>query len=192
MATTDPLIGVTIYDNNDPALGGQQLGVVASGIRSFTIPRFTSTSTRDSQFATWVAAGGVIKDGMTCWCDTPGSYYDRQSGVWVPRAKTEYGTLAIDGTTVPTTARLVRVRQSKVITVSNTSGGISVPFGFSFTKLMAVALWPGDSAGNLGFIVPITANHTLSTGNGQAFQPGGAVVPNGTVIRVEVDAVGYI
>lgn len=192
MSTTEPLIGATIYANSDPALGGQQLGDVANDIVPYTTPRFTSTSTRDTAYASYVAAGGVIKNGMVCWCDTPGSYYDRVGGVWKPRANVTYNTVALDGTTVPSTAQIVRVRTSQITTVTNTGGGFQALFGFSFTKVMAVAMWPGDNIGPLGIVVPIAANHTLSSGGGAAYQLGGAVVPNGQTIRVEVDAVGYI
>lgn len=192
MATTDPLIGATVYNNSDPALGGQQIGDVVSDIVPFVNFRFTSTSTRDSALAAFVAAGGVIEDGMTCWCDSPGSYYDRQFGAWVPRARVIYNTLATDGTTVPATARLVRISRSDTPTVSNTAGAFNISFGFTFTKLMMINLNPGDDAGNLGFIVPHGVNHTLTTAQGIAYTPAGALVPNGTLIRVNVDVIGYI
>lgn len=192
MATTEPLTGATIYQQTDTASTGQHLGDVVTDLAPYTVPRFATTSARDTAFSAFVAAGGTIANGMTCWCDSPGSYYERQSGAWVPRARVIYQDNALDGSSVPAGARLVRLRRSYTTTVGNTGGGFNVPFGFGFTKLMAVALWPGDDVGPLGFIVPVGRNHTLSTGHGVAYQPNGTYVPNGQLIRVEVDVVGYI
>lgn len=84
MATSDPLTGATIYDQNDQALGGQQLGDVVTDLRPFVHPRFASTAARDTAFASFVAAGGTIANGMECYTsDAGGGTWTRVGGAWV-------------------------------------------------------------------------------------------------------------
>lgn len=192
MVAIEPLTGARIPEQSDGPLGGLQTGNAVKDLASFSVPRFATLSERDAKYAAFVVAGGVIKNGMICWADTPGCFYDRIGGVWKPRADVVYNTTALDNTAVPATARIVRVATSSIVTVSNAGGGFQVPFGFSFTKLMSVRLAPGDRIGPLGFVVPVPENHTIASAGGVAYQPGGAVVPNGQNIRVEVDAIGYV
>lgn len=111
---------------------------------------------------------------------------------WVGRTHEEHGYVALDGTFLPDGARRVHVRRSVPVQVSNSSGGFSVPYGVTFTKLMSVGLSAGDNEGGLAFVTPIVANHTVTTANGVARRADSSAVPDGTTIRVEVDAVGYI
>lgn len=192
MSTTEPLTGATVYNNNDQALGGQQIGDVVGDLTPFVIPRFTTIAARDSAYASYVAGGGVIKNGMTCWSDAPGTYYDRIAGAWVPRPVQIYNTTDLDSIAVPATARIVRIEKSAIVTIFNGGGGFAVPFGFTYTKLMSVRMMPGDSASGLGMTVPIVANHSLTEAQGKAIKPDNTPVPTATNIRVELTAIGYI
>lgn len=49
---------------------------------TWPLPRFGNSVERDTQFAQWVAAGGVLVDGMTCAVDT--EQQTRSGGKWVP------------------------------------------------------------------------------------------------------------
>lgn len=112
--------------------------------------------------------------------------------IWVRHTELETNPTALDGSAIPASARKVNVVASYITTVGNTAGGFNVQFGFTFTKLIAVKLTPGDRVGGLGFIVPVPANFTTSSAHGVAYQPGGAPVPINSTIRVEVNAVGYV
>lgn len=80
MATTDPLTGATIQDQSDAATGGTQIGNAVKNLRSFTIPRFTTTGARDTAYTSFVSGGGVMADGMHC--TAAGVPYRRINGVW--------------------------------------------------------------------------------------------------------------
>lgn len=88
MAAVEPLTGATVYQQTDAALGGQQLGDVVTDLAPFTVPRFATTAARDTAYASYVSGGGTIVDGMSCWCDSPGSFFDRIGGVWRQRGAT--------------------------------------------------------------------------------------------------------
>lgn len=114
------------------------------------------------------------------------------SPTWVP-SYTQYGTIALlDNSAVPAGVGILHLRTTLKATISNGTGGFNVDFGFSYTKLISVGLQAGDNNGGLAYVTPIVANHTLSSANGQARRADGSAVPSGTIIRVEVDAVGYI
>lgn len=80
MATTEPLTGVTVQDQSDAATGGAQIGNVAKRIAGFTVPRFTTTSTRDTAYSAFVSGGGTMADGMMC--TVAGTPYRRIGGTW--------------------------------------------------------------------------------------------------------------
>lgn len=83
MATTDPLTGSTIYQQTDAATGGTQLGDIVRDLRSFTVPRFSSSATRDTGYASFVSDGGTMADGMvSTTTDTAGGLWLRKSGAW--------------------------------------------------------------------------------------------------------------
>jgi hypothetical protein len=71
LATTEPLTGVTVQDQSDAATGGAQIGNLAKRIAGFTVPRFTSTTTRDAAYSSFVSGGGAMADGMMCTVPVP-------------------------------------------------------------------------------------------------------------------------
>lgn len=122
--------------------------------------------------------------------DLTGVISEWTGSTWIsPEA---YTATSIDGVAIPSGARIVHLRKSIVTTVTSASGGFNAAFGMTFTKLMSVIISPGDNSAGLAFIVPIASNHTTTSANGAAFQSTGAVVINGSNIRVELDVLGYI
>jgi len=61
-----------------------------SDLEDNTTPNFTTTGARDTAYGNWVAAGGVMRNGLSCWCDSPGAYFDRIGGVWEQRGLAAY------------------------------------------------------------------------------------------------------
>lgn len=77
MATTDPLTGLTIQDQSDPAQGGFEIGRLLTGLAPYSIPRFATATLRDNAYT---AAGVSLQDGMCCYVG--GRFLERRSGVW--------------------------------------------------------------------------------------------------------------
>ncbi|HEU5026600.1 MAG TPA: hypothetical protein VFV01_16915 [Spirillospora sp.] len=80
MATTDPWSGVTVYQQTDQALGGLEIGNVASQLSPLVIPRFPTTAARDAAANNWVSLGNALVDGMECAVGAV--KYRRVSGAW--------------------------------------------------------------------------------------------------------------
>lgn len=184
MATTP--INALRYAGGTDAPNGPSLGQnLALDLDTRIVARFASTAARDSAIPAPI-------NGMVVWCDSPGCYFDRVAGAWVPRAQFVTGTVTLFGGSVPSQARLVHLRKSVLTNVSNAAGGFNAAFGITFAGLIAVGMASGDGAPGSNVVVPLANNHTLSTGGGAAYQGNGTAVANGTQIRVELDVVGYM
>lgn len=100
---------------------------------------------------------------------------------------------AIDGTAVPAGAWVAQLRVSRVVSILNAGGGISAPFGVTFTKLISVLMVAGDAAADLAYVIPIAANHGPGSAGGAAYRANGTPVPNvvGNQVRVELDVLAW-
>lgn len=87
----DPLSGARYPDDNEPPSIAQFIQNAVNDLSGQVIPRFATTSARDTAYSNWVAAGHTIVNGMTCWCDTPGRFFDRIGGAWVQRPLRSWG-----------------------------------------------------------------------------------------------------
>jgi hypothetical protein len=83
MASTEPLSGVTVYDQNDQALGGQQMGTLATQLGPLLNLRYTTTGARDQAFAAWVAKGNTIPTGASVYVGSREYVYN---GGWQAQA----------------------------------------------------------------------------------------------------------
>ena len=88
---TDPLTASRYPDSTDSPNVAQYIQNAVMDLSDNTIPRFATTTARDSAYSAYVSAGGAMANGMTCWCDSPGAYFDRIGGAWVQRGVTKYG-----------------------------------------------------------------------------------------------------
>jgi hypothetical protein len=97
---TDPLTGSRYPASSDSPNVAQYIQNAVMDLSDNTIPRFATTTARDSAYAAYVTAGGVMADGMVCWCDSPGNFYDRIGGAWVVRPRVAFGrkTITTNGT----------------------------------------------------------------------------------------------
>lgn len=94
MATTaiNALPSPTDASPNDPPIHFEALN---NQLDTRLLPRFTTIAARDAAITSPV-------NGMSCWVDTPGLFYDRVGGAWVVRTRaprfTTTGTIANSGT----------------------------------------------------------------------------------------------
>ena len=86
MATTEPLSGVTVYQQSDQALGGQQMGTVVTQLGPLLNLRYATTGARDTAFNNWIAAGTgrSIPNGASAFVGSRQYVYD--AGSWVARS----------------------------------------------------------------------------------------------------------
>lgn len=80
---TDPLTGTDYPASNYAPNIAQFFQDVVLGLADNTIPRFATTTERDTAYTAHVAAGGVMEDGMVCFVG--GLFYERAGGVWTSR-----------------------------------------------------------------------------------------------------------
>lgn len=78
---TDPLTGSRYPAASAAPNVAQDLQNAVLDLADNTIPRFATTSARDSAYTSY----GTLSNGMSCWCDSPGAYFDRINGAWVQR-----------------------------------------------------------------------------------------------------------
>jgi hypothetical protein len=158
------------------------------------IGRFANAADRDAKIASAISAGvtGLPRRGNICWLNSPGRHYSYDGTQWKPLVPiTEYVGGVIIGTTYDGVSPIIRQEFSSVVTTSS-AGGFATIFPQPFPNgLFSVTLMPGDAATNLGIIQPIIANHTLTSGNGVAFDRSTSTEIISTIIRVETKAVGW-
>lgn len=82
MASTEPLTGVTVQDQNDAATGGTQIGNLAKAIASYTTPRYSTTSARDAAYSSWVSAGHSMTAGLKCTVNGKAMIYTGSAWVY--------------------------------------------------------------------------------------------------------------
>lgn len=78
----EPLIGAHVPDQSDGPLGGLQTGNAVRDIVPYTVPRFANAATRDAKYATWVAAGNTLVDGMFCYTVAEQVLWSRIGSSW--------------------------------------------------------------------------------------------------------------
>jgi hypothetical protein len=82
VATTEPLTGITVQDQSDPAQGGLQIGALAKAVAPLTIPRYANASARDSASSSFTTAGGVLAEGQYCDLASDNRLYRYDAGAW--------------------------------------------------------------------------------------------------------------
>lgn len=83
MATTEPLTGVTVYQQNDIALGGTEIGNVASQLAPFGTPNFATTAARDAAYTAWVRQGNAMRESLFCTVGPTLYRYSTALSAWV-------------------------------------------------------------------------------------------------------------
>lgn len=81
----EPLNGIRYPLQSDGPLGGLQIGYSVTDMAPLLTGRYPTEAARDTAVNAWVAAGGVLKNGHSCWIDNIGCYTDRFSGTWFRR-----------------------------------------------------------------------------------------------------------
>lgn len=137
MATTaiNALPSPTDASPNDPPIHFDALNAV---LDTRLVARFATTTARDAAITAPV-------NGMTVWCDSPGTYYDRVGGAWLQRQMTwtafaptwaaTGGTPAIGNGTL--TGRYFRTGNSCMFRIELRTGSTTngTTGGWSFTNL---------------------------------------------------------
>lgn len=75
MATTDPLTGARIGDQNDAPLGGLYESQIVKQLAPYVVPRFANATERNNAFALWVAqdpANNVMTQGLRAYMEDDG------------------------------------------------------------------------------------------------------------------------
>lgn len=123
MASVDPLSGLTVYDQNDAATGGAEIGAVTKGVAPLLHLIFTNTADRDAKVGSWVAAGGALRKGMRCYTQSEDQewYYTGAAWTWPKQAKGELAYV------VRTTGAGPVPSSSGYVSVSGLSASITIP-----------------------------------------------------------------
>lgn len=211
MATSDPLTGATIYSQTDAALGGQQLGDIVTDLRSYVLPRFSTTAARDAAYTAWTSAGNTLATGMTCMVGTRMYYY---SGGWQARpgflgSASAYPSDAVAGDTFRHStygcgfvlSGAGSWKQTDVATVANSterasyiaalvSAGLGMHNGFllfeTSTNRMYVSIGGTTLLYQGGGAPPVT---TLTLLGGSGWQAGAS---NVNTLGYSIDGSGYV
>jgi hypothetical protein len=123
---TDPLTASRYPASSDAPNVNQHIQNAVMDLSDNTIPRFSSTATRDTAYSAWVAAGNTMVAGLFCWVTGTGlmEYSGTAWAVFAPSPTT------LGGASSPTTDAsgnftqahsLGRVPNS-VVVVSRTTG----------------------------------------------------------------------
>lgn len=79
------LTSTRVPDLNHSADIAEIVTSAIADLESYTCPRFDNTTQRDQAYTAWVAAGGVMEDGMQCFVGD--SYQERRNGTWAGRVE---------------------------------------------------------------------------------------------------------
>jgi hypothetical protein len=79
---TDPLTGARYPDSTDSATLWDKIQNAVNDLSGMSVPRFTSTTARDTAYSNWVAAGHTMTDGLEC--NVSGTHYIYRSATWRP------------------------------------------------------------------------------------------------------------
>lgn len=194
MATTDPLTGATIQDQSDGATGGTQIGNAVKGLRSFTVPRFASTTTRDTAYSAFVSGGGAMADGMMC--TAAGVPYRRIAGTWrIDRNRVIVRTLVLTGGAGTITSG--GSNETGITTGVNLAGGSTFVVYETSTYAILASLRANPTGGTGAAVCTVKIDGTAQ-GNFAVSRADGTVPVNAAVtlapgthtISLRVDAQG--
>jgi hypothetical protein len=190
VASTEPLTGVTVQDQSDAATGGTQIGSLAKGLAPFTVPRFSTTGARDTQYAAYVTAGGTMADGMRCTVN--GIPYRRIGGTW----RQDNGPRIIYRITAPSSAI-----SSGGGNETGVTSGIAALANFTLYEAATVGLDASFRAGAAGSIATCyvkinnaqVGNSAITRSDNTCSVTGAVALAAGTYsIAAHVDASGAI
>jgi len=157
MATTEPLSGVTVYQQTDQALGGQQMGEIVNELGPLLALKYTTTGARDAAFNAWIAAGTgrSIPTGSSVFVGTRQYVYN---GGWQAVAAfrgsgTAFPSDAINGDTY----------------LHNTYGCL-MGFASSAWRQMTIVQSVGSDAGRASYLSALTAAGLTLHNGFQVFQ----------------------
>lgn len=78
----EPLTGARYPVSSDPANIAQYFQNLAFDLGGSAIPRFATTVARNTAYSTWVAAGGVLTDGMVSYITNQDQLHVYENGSW--------------------------------------------------------------------------------------------------------------
>lgn len=134
MATTEPLTGANVPQQTDAPLGGQQIGLAVTQLASFVGTRFATTSARDAAWSAWSVnnSNAPIPNGVHCWCDNPGYFYDRIGSAWVARRAPDLinGFAPISGSLPAAFIPQLQAGTASVVTNASAVGSFAWPVDF--------------------------------------------------------------
>lgn len=187
---TDPLTGSRYPSGNDAANIAQYFQNAVTDLADNTIPRFATTTARDTAYAAYVAAGGSMANGMTCWCDSPGAFYDRLDGAWVKRTNNAGSSGALAGVALPAEMyRSAKTYYASIVLNAFGDGTVIYPGGAFDNGVVDVTVQHVSQgaapSNNLTFRAWSVG---MASTNVRCYSPGGAVF-GGTgvaaVVRIE-------
>lgn len=126
MATTDPITGASIRDQNDFASGGQQIGALLAALRTLVSAKFNTASARDAAYA---AVPGSLTDGTPCTVAGVPQVY--RNGQWRGLVSTSVNQLTFFPTTISTDT------ETGIATVAIPDPGFPYIIDTSFTAVVA-------------------------------------------------------
>jgi hypothetical protein len=127
----EPLTNARMPENSDAPSGGAQITAAVKDLASFTLPRFTTTSARNTAYTQWVTEGGTMVDGLHCAVDGETQVY-RDGGWW------RLAPADIDSRIFPSGDRAyvdLYLRRSDGVNVINASTWSNPSYGAGFTDL---------------------------------------------------------
>jgi hypothetical protein len=93
---TTPLTGSRYPVSTDAPSIAQYFANLALDLDDNTIPRFTTTTARDTAYSSWVTLGGTMADGLKC--SVNGVPYRRIGGTWrIDRQRAFYRSVSLTG-----------------------------------------------------------------------------------------------
>lgn len=189
-------MGLTTSDNTLAPLGGSQIAGAIDAIEPYVVCRFATTGARDTAFP---ASAGGRPAGTVVFVPSVGYHQTALTtdAAWT-RLATKVTVAGADGyflgSSAPAGTDAIVKAFSAVVTV-DAWGGVSVPYpGGAFPNgVQTVVATPGDTVGvgGLGYVASVQSNCTLAVWYGVTMKTTGAVMPTGSMVRVNLVAMGW-
>lgn len=189
MATT-PLTGSRYPISSDSANVAQYFANLAIDLDDNCVPRFTTTTARDTAYSSWVTLGGTMADGMQC--TVAGLPYRRINGTW----RQDNGPRIIFRSTAPSSTIASGGGNETGVT-----GGIAALSSFTLYEAATVGVDASFRAGGSGAIATCyvkingsqVGNSSLTRADETCSVTGSVALAAGTYsVAAHVDASGTV